>query len=85
VTVLGKISTAMWGHRLEILTTRDRQFTIMITVWMEHYGSIRPVIALPVPNILSTCKAEEGGDAVASLADSAVRQWHTFNTDRSGA
>ena len=26
---------------------------------------------LPVPNILSVCKAEEGGDAVASLTDGA--------------
>ena len=31
--------------------------------------SIRPVIRLSVPNILSSCKAEEEGDAVASLTD----------------
>lgn len=30
---------------------------------------IRPVIRLSVPNILSTCKAEEGGDGEASLTD----------------
>ena len=28
-----------------------------------------PVIRLSVPNILSACKAEEGGDALASLTD----------------
>ena len=33
------------------------------------YCSIRPVIRLPVPNILTSCKAEEEGDAVASLTD----------------
>ncbi len=34
------------------------------------YGcSVRPVNALPVPNILSVCKAEEGDNAVASLTD----------------
>jgi len=36
-------------------------------------------------NEFSACKAEEGGDAVASLTDGAVCQWHTFSTDRSGA
>ncbi len=31
--------------------------------------SIRSVIALPVPDILSVCKAEEGDDAVDTPAD----------------
>ena len=36
---------------------------------LAYKCSIRPVITLPVPNILSVCKAEEGDDAVASLTD----------------
>ena len=36
---------------------------------LAHWCSVRSVNALPVPNILSVCKAEEGGDAVASLTD----------------
>ena len=60
-------SPTKWNAQLpeSNFQTRSSGKQFSNTLWC----SVRPVIRLPVPIILTVCKAEEGGDAVASLTD----------------
>ena len=65
-----KVLSAFWNTWYSISAWYLTFFTAFSVIFLSFfYCSIRPVIRLPVPNILSVCKAEEGGDAVASLTD----------------
>ena len=70
---MGKGERSILGGLLRIiLTVRSRE------------EKRKDIYELMVQNEFSTCKAEEGGAAMAAMADGTVCRRHTFCTARNG-